>query len=101
MVSCVLSLLPFLPPPPPPPPNLSAEERSSGDRILPLAPETGRLPVDPVHSHRLHQPQSAARTQRHLGELRAEVSRNTDRLRVFIQKRNGLELLLPNSTATQ
>lgn len=32
----------------------SAEERSGGDRLLPLAPEEGGLPVDPVHCHRLH-----------------------------------------------
>lgn len=81
IVACVLFLIPFLPPPP------SAEERSSGDRILPLASKEGRLPVDPVHSHRLHKPQSPAWTQRHLGELCAEVSRNADKLRVLIQNR--------------
>lgn len=35
-------------------PAPSAAERSGGDRLLPLAAEEGRLPVDPVHRHRLH-----------------------------------------------
>lgn len=69
-VSCTtsFSIQPSTPSPP------SAEERPGGDRLLPLAPEERRLPVDPVHRHRLHQPQSPARTQRHLGQLRPEVS---------------------------
>lgn len=33
---------------------LSAEKRSGGDWILPLASEEGGLPVDPVQCHSLH-----------------------------------------------
>lgn len=46
---------------------VSAEERSGGHRLLSLASEERRLPVDPVHCHGLHQPQSSSRTKRHLG----------------------------------
>lgn len=52
----------------------SVEEGSGGDRVLPLAPEERGLSVGPVLCHRLHQPQSPPRTQRHLGQLRHQVS---------------------------
>lgn len=63
----------------------SAEERPGGDRLLPLAPEERRLSVDPVHRHRLHQPQSPPRTKRHLGQLRPEVSATAAEPRFSVQ----------------
>lgn len=46
---------------------LSAKKRPGSDWLLSLAPEERRVPVDPVHCHCVHQPQSPPRTQRYLG----------------------------------